>query len=378
MKQLTLIFLVTFFSFIFAMQPVQAAGTYCENFGKCEAAGGCGSGEICIDTLGWGGECQPADGRCDNRDESNEQRCGFTGLFNSSTNEWCGSSGGCAAGYMCDSTAQKCIQTAACDNMKPVYNSQCGHGYSTHNQCGDAGICTYGYRCVSVPESVSPFGFACLDQADNAGLKCPGSPSTNNPVDPNILLCGQTDSTSASTCNCTGVATTPIANPNAGSANEAYCCGWIGTDGKCSGTKPATSTTPADGSTPSDGSIGDPNTVEPPTSTYTIFNGPNSEDFNEINPLKQFGDPAVNDAYFTSPAGIISRILLFAFPLAGLILFAMLVWAGFQILAGSTQGSKSIEAGRQRASTAIVGFMLLFVAYWIMQLIEIIFGIKIL
>jgi uncharacterized membrane protein len=86
----------------------------------------------------------------------------------------------------------------------------------------------------------------------------------------------------------------------------------------------------------------------------------------------------VTNAYFTSPAGIISRVLLFAFPIAGLILFVMLVWAGFQILAGASQGSKSIEAGKQRATTAIVGFILLFVAYWIMQIIEIVFSIQIL
>jgi hypothetical protein len=47
-------------------------------------------------------------------------------------------------------------------------------------------------------------------------------------------------------------------------------------------------------------------------------------------------------------------------------------------LAGASQGSKSIEAGKQRATTAIVGFILLFVAYWIMQIIEIVFSIQIL
>ena len=41
-------------------------------------------------------------------------------------------------------------------------------------------------------------------------------------------------------------------------------------------------------------------------------------------------------------------------------------------------GKKSIDAGKQRATAAVVGFMLLFASYWIAQIIEIVFGIKIL
>ncbi len=111
---------------------------------------------------------------------------------------------------------------------------------------------------------------------------------------------------------------------------------------------------------------------------FNIFAGPNSDDFSALNPLRTFGDAGTTARYFSSPAGIVSRILLFAFPIAGLILFVMLVWAGFQIIAGGAQGSKSIEAGRQRATTALLGFLLLFVSYWIMQIIEIVFSITIL
>ncbi len=101
-------------------------------------------------------------------------------------------------------------------------------------------------------------------------------------------------------------------------------------------------------------------------------------DFNALNPLSisNFGTAGVSDQLNT-PAGIINRILVFAFPLAGLILFVMLLWAGFEIVSGATN-KKSLDAGRERATAALLGFLLLFVSYWLIQIIEIIFGAKIL
>jgi hypothetical protein len=78
----------------------------------------------------------------------------------------------------------------------------------------------------------------------------------------------------------------------------------------------------------------------------------------------------------TSPGAIVARLLSFAFPLAGLILFVMIVWGGFEML--SSAASKGVEAGKQRVTAAIVGFVLLFVAYWVFQIIEVIFGVVIL
>lgn len=119
--------------------------------------------------------------------------------------------------------------------------------------------------------------------------------------------------------------------------------------------------------------IGTTDTTENPQPD--IFAGPNSADFKALNPLEMFNSPAKAD--LSSPGGIISRLLLFAFPIAGLILFVMLVWAGFEIIMGSASG-KSIDAGRQRATAAIIGFGLLFVSYWLMQIVEVIFGVTIL
>jgi len=117
---------------------------------------------------------------------------------------------------------------------------------------------------------------------------------------------------------------------------------------------------------------------------FSVINGPTTETFSEINPLKIgaadcAGDPNCLDrtTEFSKPAGILSRALFFAFPIAGLILFVMLIWAGFEMLSGAST-KKSLDAGKQRATSAIIGFFLLFVSYWIARLLEVIFGITIL
>lgn len=101
-----------------------------------------------------------------------------------------------------------------------------------------------------------------------------------------------------------------------------------------------------------------------------------SNTLDALNPLVLFSSPENAEALST-PGGIISRLLDFAFPLAGIILFVMLLIGGFGMLAGATN-KESLKANQQRITSAIVGFILLFSSYWIIRLIEIVFGIKIL
>lgn len=105
--------------------------------------------------------------------------------------------------------------------------------------------------------------------------------------------------------------------------------------------------------------------------------GPTQETFDAFNPLKEFKDDSITvEQDLSTPGGILSRVLVFAFPIAGLILFVMLIWAGFEMLSGAAT-KKSLDAGRQRATAAIIGFGLLFVSYWIVKIIEVVFGIKV-
>lgn len=109
---------------------------------------------------------------------------------------------------------------------------------------------------------------------------------------------------------------------------------------------------------------------------------PTNEDFDAFNPLHIFNQSSGETFYanpddLNTPAGIMNRVLLFAFPLAGLILFVMLLWGGFEMLTGAAT-KKSLDSGRQRITTAVLGFLLLFVSFWIVQIIEVVFGVSIL
>lgn len=80
---------------------------------------------------------------------------------------------------------------------------------------------------------------------------------------------------------------------------------------------------------------------------------------------------------FSTPRGIISALLPYLFTLGGLVLFVMLIWGGFEMLSGAAN-PKSQEAGKQRMTAAVIGFLLLFASYWFAQLLQIIFGISVL
>lgn len=86
---------------------------------------------------------------------------------------------------------------------------------------------------------------------------------------------------------------------------------------------------------------------------------------------------AGQQADYTTPRGIISALLPILFTFAGTILFVMIIWGGFELLTGATNPKKQ-EAGKQRITAGIIGFMLIFSAYWLAQLLQVIFGISIL
>lgn len=80
---------------------------------------------------------------------------------------------------------------------------------------------------------------------------------------------------------------------------------------------------------------------------------------------------------FETPGGIISEAFPYIFGIAGLILFVMLVWGAFEIMLGAAT-PKSAESGKNRITSALIGFIILLSAYWIAQIIQVIFGIEIL
>ncbi|MFH2019066.1 MAG: hypothetical protein ABII80_00390 [bacterium] len=74
--------------------------------------------------------------------------------------------------------------------------------------------------------------------------------------------------------------------------------------------------------------------------------------------------------------GILSAFFPYLLTIAGLILFAMLIAGGFTMLTGAAN-KESQEKGKKILTSALTGFFILFLAYWIAQILQVIFKINI-
>ncbi len=74
---------------------------------------------------------------------------------------------------------------------------------------------------------------------------------------------------------------------------------------------------------------------------------------------------------------IIGGLLPYLLTLAGLILFGMLIAGGFTMLAGAAD-KEAQESGKKQITSALAGFLIIFLAYWIAQILQVIFKINIL
>ena len=74
---------------------------------------------------------------------------------------------------------------------------------------------------------------------------------------------------------------------------------------------------------------------------------------------------------------IVNAFLPTLMTLAGLILFGMLVMGGFTMLAGAAD-KESQEKGKKMITSSLTGFFIIFLAYWIAQILQVIFKVNIL
>jgi len=87
-------------------------------------------------------------------------------------------------------------------------------------------------------------------------------------------------------------------------------------------------------------------------------------------------------ADFGSPFGmsrtlgdLVSLVVRIGFVVSGILILFFMVYAGFSMIQGA--GSNNPEAakkGQQAASAAALGFAIVFVAYWIVRIIEVVAG----
>ena len=97
-------------------------------------------------------------------------------------------------------------------------------------------------------------------------------------------------------------------------------------------------------------------------------------DFNQLQqaipslaPMFQPGSPS-------SLGLIISEILKYLFVIAGLILLFMLIYGGFHMMFAASD-QKGLQEAKGKITNALMGFLLLFISYWLVQIVEAIFGL---
>ena len=74
-------------------------------------------------------------------------------------------------------------------------------------------------------------------------------------------------------------------------------------------------------------------------------------------------------------AAIINKLLPILFSAAGIILFFYLIAGGFDLLL-STGDPKKAEGAKGKITNAIIGFIIIFVAWWLTKLLSTIFGLE--
>lgn len=83
------------------------------------------------------------------------------------------------------------------------------------------------------------------------------------------------------------------------------------------------------------------------------------------------GLPANVSAFITQ-----SKIMDYVFGAAGIILLFILISAGFQMI-GSRGDPKALQAAQGKITTAIIGLVIIFTAYWIVQIVKQFLGITV-
>lgn len=77
-----------------------------------------------------------------------------------------------------------------------------------------------------------------------------------------------------------------------------------------------------------------------------------------------------------APSNIIENLVTTAVIIAGVGLLFMIMISGYQFISSSGGDPKSKEAARNRLTWGIIGFIIVFAAFWFIQLLEAVTGDK--
>jgi hypothetical protein len=72
---------------------------------------------------------------------------------------------------------------------------------------------------------------------------------------------------------------------------------------------------------------------------------------------------------------IVSEFIKYLFPLAGILLLLYLIFGGFSLMT-SGGDPKAVQSAKSKITNALVGFIIVFVSYWIVQILGTVLGIE--
>lgn len=75
----------------------------------------------------------------------------------------------------------------------------------------------------------------------------------------------------------------------------------------------------------------------------------------------------------SSLGGILTSLMDYVFVIAGIILLFMIIASGYTLLT-SAGNPEAIAKGKSRLTAALIGFVIVFAAFWIFQIIELLLG----
>ncbi len=90
-----------------------------------------------------------------------------------------------------------------------------------------------------------------------------------------------------------------------------------------------------------------------------------------------FQGNATATSTYPNAGKLINAILPNIYVAAGLVIFFMIVFGGFTIVANAGNSEKTKE-GSKIITSALIGLLVLFGSYWIIQIIQVITGVQIL
>ena len=86
------------------------------------------------------------------------------------------------------------------------------------------------------------------------------------------------------------------------------------------------------------------------------------------------GPPGFKFEY--TPIGtILTSLMDYVFVIAGILLLFMIIASGYTLMT-SAGNPEAISKGKSHLTAALVGFLLVFAAFWILQIIEVFLGVQ--